>query len=143
MVRDTLRAWSSRQWAAVAVGTPVLAAALVAAAGVPRGALSAGWLALAVLGGLLSAGVLGSYVPRGGRRPEPGCAPCAVLPVATVVGALVAVNTYGPALVGPALAVVLTLFGLTQRLGNASRCDAAVAFPPASGSLRREGRRAA
>jgi hypothetical protein len=43
------------------------------------------------------------------------------VPVATVAGALIAVSNYGPAIIGPALAVAPTLFGLTQRVGDVNR----------------------
>ena len=103
--------------------TPLLGAAFVKLAGTPLGDPSIGWFTLMSLAAILSAGVLGSYVPREGFRPDLGCAPCAVMPVATVVGAMIAVNTYGAAVVGPALAAAITLFGMTQRLSNVNSCD--------------------
>ena len=123
MIQQTLGQWSARRWVAVIGLTPLLAAAFVMLAETPLGDLSFGWFALMATAAILSAGVLGSYVPKGGLRPDLGCAPCAVMPVATVVGAMIAVNTYGAAVVGPALASAVTLFGMTQRLSNVTSCD--------------------
>ena len=123
MIRAALETWPARRWVAVFALAPLLLAAFVMSAGIPLSGLSAGWFALASLAAILSAGVLGSYVPQEGLRPDVGCAPCAVMPVATVVGAMFAVNNYGPAAIGPALASAITLCGLTQRLGNANSCD--------------------
>lgn len=123
MVGRTLKEWPVRRWVAVVALTPLLAAVFVMLAGTPLGDLSGGWYALMSLAAILSAGVLGSYVPPEGFRPDLVCAPCAVMPVATVVGAMIAVNTYGAAVVGPALATAITLFGMTQRLSNVNSCD--------------------
>ena len=134
MIRHLLGEWPRRRWVAVISLTPLLAATFVATAGTPLGGLSAGWLALTSLAAILSAGVLGSYVPQQGFRPDLGCAPCAVMPVATVVGAMVAVSTYGAAVIGPALAIAVTLFGLTQRLGNLDSCEVPAERAPANHS---------
>ena len=123
MSRRTWEEWPVRRWVAVIGFTPLLGAAFVVLAGTPLGDLSGGWYALMGLAAILSAGVLGSYVPPEGFRPDLGCAPCAVMPGVTVVGAMIAVNTYGAAVVGPALATAITLFGLTQRLSADSSCD--------------------
>jgi hypothetical protein len=40
----------------------------------------------------------------------------------TVGGAAIALDSYGPSLVGPAVAIAATLFGLTQRLGQPDAC---------------------
>ena len=123
MVRQALGDWPARRWIAVVAVTPLLAVTFFKLAGASHGAPSVGWLTLMGLAAILSAGVLGSYVPREGLRPDLGCAPCAVMPVATVVGAMIAVNAYGDAVVGPALATAITLFGVTQRLGSVDGCD--------------------
>ena len=112
--------------------TPLLAATLIVMAGQPLGGFSAGWFALTSLAAILAAGVLGSYVPQQGFRPDLGCAPCAVMPVATVVGALIAVSTYGHAVTGPTLAIAVTMFGLTQRLGNLDSCEVPADSAPAN-----------
>ncbi len=126
MVRGALQAWSRRQWVVVVALAPTLGTAFVKMAGVPLGGLPVAWFALMGLAAILSAGVLGSYVPQEGFRPDLGCAPCAVMPVATVVGAMIAVNTFGPAVIGPALAAAVTLFGLTERLSDVNSCDVPV-----------------
>jgi hypothetical protein len=123
MIRRTLEEWPARRWIAVFGLTPLLAAAFVMLAEKPLGDPSVGWFTLMSLAAILSAGVLGSYVPQEGFRPGLGCAPCTVMPVATVVGAMIAVSTYGAAVVGPALATAITLFGMTQRLSNVNSCD--------------------
>lgn len=123
MIRHTLGEWPLRRWFAVIALTPLLATTFVKLAGASLGGPSVGWFILMSLAAIVSAGVLGSYVPQEGLRPDLGCAPCAVMPVATVVGAMIAVSTYGPAVIGPALATALTLFGLTQRLSNVNSCD--------------------
>ena len=123
MIRRRLGEWPARRWIAVSALTPVLGAFFYTLAGTPLGDLSVGWFTLTSLAAVLSAGVLGSYVPREGYRPDLGCAPCAVMPVATVVGAALAVSTYGAAAIGPALATAITLFGMTQRLGDVTSCD--------------------
>lgn len=134
MIRHTLVEWPRRRWIAVISLTPLLATTYVAMARVPLGGLSVGWLALTSLAAILSAVVLGSYVPQRGFRPDIGCAPCAVMPVATVVGAVFAVSTYGPSVGGPALAIAVTLFGLTQRLGNLNSCEVPADRAPATRS---------
>lgn len=123
MIRRTLGEWPLRRWIAVVLLAPLLGAAFFKMAGAPLDGLSVGWLTLMGLAAILSAGVLGSYVPQEGLRPDLGCAPCAVMPVATVVGAMLAVSTYGAAAIGPALAAAITLFGMTQRLSNVDGCD--------------------
>jgi hypothetical protein len=132
MFRPLFAQWPLRRWIAVVSLTPLLATAFVALAGVPLGGLSVGWLGLTSLAAILSAGVLGSYVPQQGLRPDLGCAPCAAMPVATVVGAGVAVSTYGSALIGPSLAIAVTLFGLTQRVGNLNSCEVPADRTPAN-----------
>lgn len=123
MMRRTLGEWPLRRWIAVIALTPLLGATFFMLTGASLGDLSVGWLMLTSLAAILSAGVLGSYVPREGFLPDLGCAPCAAMPVATVVGAMLAANTYGAAVIGPALATAITLFGMTQRLSNDNSCD--------------------
>jgi hypothetical protein len=134
-MRHALWEWPRRRWIACVALAPILTATFVAMAGVPLGGHSLGWLTLVGLAAILSAGVLGSYVPQEGVRPDLGCAPCAVMPVATVAGALVAVSTYGAAIIGPTLAIALTLFGMTQRLSNVNSC-VVLEDPPAGEPIR-------
>src|SRR5687768_5225625 len=112
----TLLAWPRRRRLAVLALTPVLAGAFLAVSGTPVADGSAAWLLLVAVAAALGAAVLASYLPRTGLRPQLGCTPCAAMSAMTVVGAAVALNTYGSALIGPALAVAATLFGLAQRL---------------------------
>lgn len=87
------------------------------------------WYALLVPAVLLAAAVLASYVPVSGRGLDIGCTPCAMLSGLTVVGATLALHTYGAMFVGPLVAVAVLLFGLTQRIGQPSVCDAPVRGP--------------
>jgi hypothetical protein len=119
---------SPRRKVAVAVLTPVLAAVLLAAAGRPD--MSGVGLVLVAVAAVLGAAVLATYVPHRGVRPEVGCTPCAAMSAMTVLGAVMALRSYGPALTGPALAVAVTLFGLTQRLGQVDTCATAGTAPP-------------
>lgn len=121
---------SPRRKVAVAVLTPVLAVVLVAAAGRDLPARSGAWLLLVAVAALLGAAVLATYVPHRGVRPEVGCTPCAAMSAVTVVGAVMALRSSGPALTGAALAAAATLFGLAQRLGQADACGTAGTPPP-------------
>lgn len=128
---------SPRRKVAVAVLTPVLTAVFLAAAGVDIPALSGVWLLLVAVAAILGAAVLSTYVPHRGLRPEVGCTPCAAMSAMTVVGAVMALHSYGPALTGPVLAIAVTLFGLTQRLGQVDTCATAGTTPQPQ--TRREG----
>lgn len=139
MIRRTLGQWPARRWIAVIALTPLLALTFFTLTGTSLGDPSFGWFTLTTLAAILSAGVLGSYVPREGLRPELGCAPCAVMPVATVAGAMIAMNTYGAAVIGPALATAITLYGLTQRISGGNSCDVP-AEPPTGEPVRGSGR---
>jgi hypothetical protein len=113
---------SPRRKVAVVLLTPALAVVFLAAAGLRVPAVSSLWLVLVAVSAVLGAAVLATYVPHRGLRPEVGCTPCAAMSAMTVVGAVMALRAYGPALTGPALAVAVTLFGLTQRLGQVDTC---------------------
>ena len=101
----------------------------VAAAGTEPATMSSPWLLLVAAAALLGAGVLATYVPHRGLRPEVGCTPCAAVSAASVLVAALLIRNYGPSLTGPVLAVAATLFGLTQRLGQVDSC-ATVGTPP-------------
>ena len=45
------------------------------------------------------------------------------MPVATVVGAMIAVSTYGRRPHRAGARAAITLFGITHRLGNVDSCD--------------------
>ena len=122
MLRAVGADWIRRRTLVTATLTPVLAAGLALASGVDVGALSTTWLLLALVAAALSAGVLASYVPRRGLRPELGCTPCAAMSVLTVLGGIVAVANYGASFLGPLVATAVTLFGLTQRIGQVEVC---------------------
>jgi hypothetical protein len=83
---------------------------------------SAWWYAVALVAAVLGAAVLASYVPVVGRRPDLGCTPCAAMSALTLVGATVALRSYGGDIAGPLVAGALLLFGLTQRLSQATTC---------------------
>ena len=117
-----LRAWPLRRWLAFPVAVALLGVGYLTAVGVPVAALPVAWLALALTAAGLGAAVLVSYLPSSGWRPVLGCSPCAAVAALTVLGSLVAVATYGPTFVGPALGAALTLFGFAQRLGGGDRC---------------------
>lgn len=116
--------WFRRRTLVAATLTPVIATGLALASGVNAGDLSATWLLLALVAATLSAAVLASYVPRRGLRPELGCTPCAAMSVLTVLGGIIAVANYGASFLGPLVATAVTLFGLTQRLGQVQVCTA-------------------
>lgn len=111
-----------RRRTAVVAFTPGVAAVFLAASGLDGGAMPAAWLLLVAVAATLSAAVLATYVPERGLRPDFGCTPCAAVSAMTVVGAAIALDSYGPSLVGPAVAIAATLFGLTQRLGQPDAC---------------------
>jgi hypothetical protein len=123
MSASSLRAWPRRRWAVVLVAAPLLAVGYVGASGVPSAALSGWWLALGLLAGILGAAVVASYLPASGLRPDVGCTPCAAVAGLSLLAAAVAVSSYGALLAGPALAVAVTLFGLTQRLSQPATCS--------------------
>lgn len=120
---------SPRRKAAVVLLTPMLAAVYLAAADLGLPAASGLWLLLVAGAAILGAGVLATYVPHRGLRPEVGCTPCAAVAAMTVVVAAMVLHRYGPALTGPALAIAVTLFGLTQRLGEVDSCATAGSGP--------------
>lgn len=101
--------------------------------------MSALWLLLVAVAATSGAAVLATYVPQHGLRPEVGCTPCAAVSAMTVVGAALVLRSYGADLAGPALAIAMTLFGLTQRLGQVDSCSTVVAPPSPTSSTRQEG----
>lgn len=128
---------SPRRKVAVVLLTPGLAFVFLAVTGVGLLAASGLWLLLVAVAATLGAGVLATYVPHRGVRPEVGCTPCAAVSAMTVVAATMVLHGYGPALTGPVLAIALTLFGLTQRLGQVDSC--ATTSPAPQPQNRQEG----
>ncbi len=122
MVRSLLEAWPSRRRLAAAALLPLVAAWFVTVGGSGRAAPSVYWFAVVAVAATLAAGVLASYVPVVGRRPDLGCTPCATMSALTVVAATVALRSYGAELTGPVLAVAVLLFGLAQRLSQPPTC---------------------
>lgn len=119
----SLSGWPRQRRVAVLVLMPVMAAIFVVVSGTPVGHASVTWLLLVAVAATLAAAVLASYLPLKSRRLEPGCAPCAAMSALTVVGAMLALNNFGSMLIGPALAIAVTLFGLTQRIGQTETCS--------------------
>lgn len=119
--------------------TPVLAGVLLAASGVSLSDVSVLWLLLTTMAATLSAAVLATYVPHRGLRPDLGCTPCAAVSAMTVAVAVLVLRNYSADLSGPALAIAMTLFGLTQRLGQVDACSTVAAPPHAAPSSRQEG----
>jgi hypothetical protein len=125
-VLQTLAAFGTRRRiVAMALATPLLMLGFLRAAAVPVGELAVGWLVVGLVAAVLGSAVLASYLPVSGWRPDLGCSPCAAVAALTLVGAVLAIGSYGASVLGPGLAVAVTLFGLTQRLDNA-----ACATPP-------------
>lgn len=119
-------AWPLRRLVVVAVLSPVLFALLVSAAGGWGPGLAPGWTALVALVALGGAATLASYLPRPGygRRLDVGCTPCAAVAALSVLGAAGVLSTAPHDLSTAALALVITGFGLTQRLTSPSSCAA-------------------
>lgn len=122
MIRSLLDAWPMRRRVAGAVLFPVVAAWFVVVAGSAGATTSAGWYALTVVAAALGAGVLASYVPATGLRPDLGCTPCATVAAFTVVAASMVLGTYGADVAGPLIASAILLFGLAQRLREPVSC---------------------
>lgn len=122
MSRALLAAWPARRLAVAALLVPVVLALFLSAAGTDLRDAGAGWVVLALAASTTAALVLASYLPSSGLRLELGCTPCGILAGMTVLGATMAMRNYGTGIEGPAVAVALTLFGLTQRLGQPAAC---------------------
>lgn len=120
--QSALAGWSRRRRVVTLVLTPVMAWVFVAISGNSLGETSVLWLLLVAVAAVEAAAVLASYLPHRGLRPELGCTPCAAVAAVTVVGAMLALNNYGSSNIGPALAIAVMLFGLTQRLTQTQTC---------------------
>jgi hypothetical protein len=121
-MRSLLDAWPARRRVAGALLLPIVATWFVVVGGSTRATPSTGWYALVVIAAALGAGVLASYVPVTGRKPDLGCTPCATMAALTVVGATFALRSYGADVAGPLFASALLLFGLTQRMSQPATC---------------------
>lgn len=122
MLRATFASWPTRRWLLLAALAPALLAVFTALAGTGPAGASPAWLALVLVAALVGAAVLASYVPARGLALELGCTPCAIMSGMTVLGASMAMRNYGTGIEGPAVAVAVTLFGLTQRLSQPATC---------------------
>lgn len=122
MLRSLLDAWPTRRRVAAAILLPAVAAWFVIVGGSTGVTSSARWYALVLVAAALGAGVLASYVPLTGLRPDLGCTPCATVSAFTVVGASVVLRNYGADIAGPLVASAVLLFGLTQRLREPATC---------------------
>jgi hypothetical protein len=123
MLLSALQSWTPRRRLALAALFPLVATWFVV---VGRGsaAVSPGaeWYAVVGVAALLGAAVLASYLPVSGRRLDLGCTPCATLAALTLVGATMALRSYGSEPVGPLVAIAVLLFGLTQRMSQPATC---------------------
>lgn len=117
-----LLTWPQRRFRAMVLLVPLLGTALVLASGADLGAVTPAWIAFTVTAATTGGAVLASYLPATGRKLEIGCSPCATMAALSVVGELMAMHTYGSLWIGPALAIAVSLFGLTQRLGDSTTC---------------------
>ncbi len=122
MVHSLLEAWPRRRRAAAVLLLPLVAAWFVVVGGSTQASPSAGWYVLVMVAAVLGAGVIASYVPVVGRRPDLGCTPCAMMAALTVVGATVALRSYEADVAGPLVAGALLLFGLAQRMNQPATC---------------------
>ncbi len=122
VIRSVLDAWPTRRRVAAAAFVPLVAAWFALAGRSTGGNPSAGWYALSLAAATLGAAVLASYVPAEGRKPDLGCSPCATMSALTVVGATVALRTYGADVAGPLVAIAVLLFGLAQRMNQPTAC---------------------
>ena len=122
VIRSPLDSWPTRRRVAAAVLLPAVSAWFVVVGGSADVTTSAGWYALALVAAALGAGVLASYVPATGMRPDLGCTPCATVAALTVVAASIVLRNYGADLAGPLIASAILLFGLVQRLREPVSC---------------------
>jgi hypothetical protein len=126
VIRSLLDAWPTRRRVAAAILLPAVTAWFVVVGGSTGAPLPAGWYALAIVAGALGAGVLASYVPVTGFKPDLGCTPCATVSALTVVAASVVLRNYGADVAGPLVASAVLLFGLAQRLREPATCATGV-----------------
>jgi hypothetical protein len=122
VIRALLDAWPTRRRVAAVVLFPAVSAWFVVVGGSAGVTTSAGWYVLALVAGALGAGVLASYVPVTGFKPDLGCTPCATVSALTVVVASVVLRNYGADVAGPLVASAVLLFGLAQRLREPATC---------------------
>jgi hypothetical protein len=123
MIRSVLDSWTPRRRLALVGLFPIVAAwFLVVARSSAVATPGAGWYVGAGIAALLGAAVLASYLPVSGRRLDLGCTPCATLAALTLVGATMALRSYGSEPVGPVIAIAVLLFGLTQRMSQPATC---------------------
>jgi hypothetical protein len=126
----TLRsAWPARRRLATLVLFPVVGAWFLLVGVSSPAAYPLGWYAAATVAAVLGAGVLASYLPVAGGGLDLGCTPCATFSALTLVGATMALRSYGADLAGPLVAIAVLLFGLSQRMGQPAACVAPAPEP--------------
>jgi hypothetical protein len=122
VIDSLLAAWPARRRVAAVLFLPLVGAWFVTVGSSAHPSPSAGWYTLVMVAAVLGAGVLASYVPVVGRKPDLGCTPCAMMSALTVVGATMALRNYGTDITGPLVAGAVLLFGLTQRMSQPATC---------------------
>jgi hypothetical protein len=124
-------AWPLRRLVVAASLSPVLFTLLVGVAGGWAPLAAPGWTALVALVALGAAATLATYLPRpgAGRTLDLGCTPCAAVAALSVLGAAGVLSTAPHDVSTAVLALVIVIFGLTQRLTNPSTCAAPTPRP--------------
>ncbi|MHB8186009.1 MAG: hypothetical protein ACYDDU_07940 [Dermatophilaceae bacterium] len=125
-LRITAGAWPLRRLVAAASLFPVLFTLLVGVAGGWAPVAAPAWTALVALVALAAAFTLATYLPRpgAGRTLDLGCTPCAAVAALSVLGAAWVLRTAPHDVSTAVLALVIVMFGLTQRLTSPSTCAA-------------------
>jgi len=123
---NVLAAWPLRKRMAVGLIAPVLFVLMVATSGGWAPATSPGWTAVVAGVALASATTLATYLPRAGTglKLELGCTLCAAVAAVTVLASFGLVNSAPHDVSTAVLALVVSAFGLVQRLNNPSTCPA-------------------
>jgi hypothetical protein len=111
---------------AVVVTAPVLFVLTVAASGGWAPVTSPGWTALVAMVALAGATTLATYLPHpgAGLKVELGCTPCAAVAAVTVVASFGLLSSAPHDVSTAVLALVVSSFGVVQRLKNPSTCPA-------------------
>ena len=109
-----------------AVAAPLLVTLLVATSGGWGPAAAPGWIVLVALTALVVATTVATYVPLPGtgRRLEVGCLPCAVVAPLSVLVSVGLIGSAARDVPSAVLALGVAVFGLRQRLTDASSCAA-------------------
>lgn len=122
MIRTVVQAWPRRRRVAAGLLLPLVATWFLVVGNTSPVRPGLTWYAVVALASVLGAGVLASYVPVVGRGLDLGCTPCATMSALTLLGATLALRSYGPDVAGPLVAVALLVFGLAQRMNQPATC---------------------